>query len=339
MKKFINSPEDFIPEVLNGIYLAHANQFHFVNNDPHCLVSTNKRPGKVAIVTGGGSGHLPLFLGYVGKGMLDGCGVGDIFQSPSPEQILSITQAVDSGTGVLYLYGNYNGDIFNFDMAAEMAEFESNIVTATVIAGDDIACPPPSAGEPSRRRGVAGIFFAYKCAGAAAAQMLDLANVQRIAQKACNNIRTIGVGLSPCIVPRVGKPSFHIGEDEMEIGIGIHGESGIRRGEKQPANSIVDELMNNLLADFPLHAGDEVAVLINGLGATPLEELYLVYGRAYQTLKNAGINVFKTYVGEYATAMEMAGLSISLMRVDDELKQLLAHEANTPMFKQFQGED
>lgn len=334
MKKFINQAEDFIPEMLEGIYLAHPDRFGFVNDDRHCLVTARPVPGKVGIITGGGSGHLPLFLGYVGRGMLDGCAIGDVFQSPSPEQILAVTQAVDSGAGVLYLYGNYNGDIFNFDIAAEMADMESDIRTRTVVAADDSAGATSGSEGVITRRGVAGIFFVYKCAGAAAARMDDLDTVQRIAQKAGDRVRTLGVALSPCIVPRIGKPGFHIGDNEMEIGMGIHGESGICRGPLLSAGKVAEEMMSWLLADSPCQQGDEVAVLINGLGATPLEELYLMYRHVHQILAQSNIRVFQVWVGEFATAMEMAGMSISLMPVDDELKSLLNAEADTPMFRQ-----
>lgn len=337
MKKIINKPENFISEMLEGIYCAHPNMLTYVNNDLHCLVTKHKVPGKVGISTGGGSGHLPLFLGYVGKGMLDGCAIGDVFQSPSAEQMLDITKEIDSGAGVLYIYGNYNGDIFNFDMAAEMAEFEENVRVESVVAGDDVASAAPADPEgKNTRRGVAGIFFVYKCAGAAAAEMMDLDNVKRVALKACQNVRTMGVALSPCIVPRVGKPGFSIAEDEMEIGMGIHGETGIRRGKLLPADEIVNEILHKILDDIPYRSGDEVAVLVNGLGATPLEEQYVVFRRITQILQEENISVFQTYIGEYATAMEMAGFSISLLKVDDELKRLLKAEANTPFFKQFQ---
>ena len=232
MKKIINAPETFIPEMLEGIYAAHPDELMCVEGDLHCLVSKRKHAGKVGIATGGGSGHLPLFLGYVGEGMLDGCSIGDVFQSPSAEQMLAVTKAIDQGAGVLYIYGNYNGDIFNFDMAAEMADMEEDIRVESVVAGEDVASAAPSAeGEPNHRRGVAGIFFVYKCAGAAAAAGLTLDEVKRVALKACANVRTMGVALTSCTVPRVGHPSFEIGEDEMEIGMGIHGEPGIRRGK------------------------------------------------------------------------------------------------------------
>lgn len=335
MKKIINSPENFINEMLEGIYLAHPDMVESVEGDPRCLVSKVKKAGKVGIATGGGSGHLPLFLGYVGEGMLDGCCVGDVFQSPSAEQMLLVTKTIDSGAGVLYIYGNYNGDIFNFDMAAEMADFEESIHVESVVAGEDVASAAPSTpGEPNHRRGVAGIFFVFKCAGAAADNMMSLSEVKRVALKVCDNVRTIGVALSSCTVPRVGHPSFQISDDEMEIGMGIHGEPGIRRGKLLPADEIVDEMMEPILKDIPYVSGDEVAVLINGLGATPLEEQYVAYRRVNQILTERGIKVYKTYVGEYATAMEMAGISITLLKLDEELKQLLTHSAHTPFFVQ-----
>ncbi len=336
MKKIINRPEDFVNEMLEGIYAAHPGSVKQVGEDPRCLVSAHKQEGKVGIATGGGSGHLPLFLGYVGKGMLDGCSIGDVFQSPSAEQMLAVTREINSGAGVLYIYGNYNGDIFNFDMAAEMADFEEGIRVESVVVGEDVASGAPvKAGEKNTRRGVAGIFFVYKCAGAAAAAGLSLDEVKRVALKACDNVRTMGVALTPCIVPRVGRPGFEIGEDEMEIGMGIHGETGIRRGKLLPADKIVDEMLSPILADLPFVAGDQVAVLINGLGATPLEEQYVIYRRVAQVLKQKGIEVYHTYVGEYATSMEMAGASISLLRLDEELKQYISAPADTPFFKQF----
>lgn len=334
MKKLINKPEQYVDEMLEGLYAAHPDLITYTANDLRCLVTANKVPGKVGLATGGGSGHLPLFLGYVGPGLLDGCSVGDVFQSPSSEQMLEVTKAVDSGAGVLYIYGNYNGDIFNFDMAAEMASFEEDIRVEHVVAGDDVASAKPSKpGEKSTRRGVAGIVFVYKCAGAAAARMMNLDEVKRIAQKAADNVRTMGVALSACVVPRVGKPGFSIGESEMEIGMGIHGETGIRRGLMEPANQIVDEMLQQILEDLPFCSGDEVAVLVNGLGATPLDEQYIVTRRVHQSLNERGIQVHRYYVGEFATAIEMAGVSISLLRLDEELKSLLDEPARTPFWK------
>ncbi|TDW16193.1 dihydroxyacetone kinase DhaK subunit [Breznakia blatticola] len=335
MKKIINNPENYLKEMLEGIYIAHQDQVTCVNDDLQCYVTKNKTPGKVGISTGGGSGHLPLFLGYVGDGMLDGCAVGDVFQSPSAEQMFEITKDIDQGAGVLYIYGNYNGDIFNFDMATEMADFEENIQVTTVLGADDVASAGPSApGEKSTRRGVAGIFFVYKCAGAAAAKMYDLETVTRIAQKAADNVRTMGVALSACVVPRVGKAGFSIEENEMEIGMGIHGETGIRRGQLESADQITEEMMQQILADLPYVEGDEVAVLVNGLGATPLDEQYIVTRKIDAILKEKGIKAYRYYVGEYATALEMSGVSISLLKVDEELKPLIDYPVNTPFFKQ-----
>ncbi|MCB7306010.1 dihydroxyacetone kinase subunit DhaK [Bariatricus massiliensis] len=335
MKKIINKPEDYVKEMMEGLYIAHPDLITYTGDDVHCLVSVNKKPGKVGIATGGGSGHLPLFLGYVGKGMLDGCSVGDVFQSPSPDQMLKVTKEIDSGAGVLYIYGNYNGDIFNFDMAAEQADFEEDIKVESVVAGEDVASAGPAApGEKNTRRGVAGIIFIYKCAGAAADAMLSLDEVKRVAEKAAANVRTMGVALTPCTVPRVGKPGFEIGDDEMEIGMGIHGETGIRRGKLEPADQIVEEMMDKIVADLPYVNGDEVAVLVNGLGATPLDEQYIVTRKIDSYLKEKGIKVHRYYVGEYATSIEMAGFSISLLKLDDELKGYLDAPAQTPFFVQ-----
>ncbi|MBN2883142.1 MAG: dihydroxyacetone kinase subunit DhaK [Clostridia bacterium] len=335
MKKFINEPKDYVNEMLEGLYIAHPDLITYTSDDLRCLVTANPKQGKVGIATGGGSGHLPLFLGYVGKGMLDGCSVGDVFQSPSSEQMLAVTKKIDSGAGVLYIYGNYNGDIFNFDMAAEMADFEEDIRVESVVCGEDVASAKPSmSGEKNTRRGVAGIVFVYKCAGAAADAMRDLDEVKRVAEKTAANVRTMGVALSPCIVPRVGRPGFEIGEDQMEIGMGIHGESGIRRGKIEPADQVVDEMLGQIIEDLPYENGDEVAVLVNGLGSTPLDEQYIIVRRIKEFLTKLNISVHRFYVGEYATALEMAGFSISLLKLDDELKMYLDAPAKTPFFVQ-----
>ncbi len=335
MKKIINNPENYVNEMLEGLYTAHSDLITYTNDDLRCLITTNKVGKKVGIATGGGSGHLPLFLGYVGKGMLDGCSVGDVFQSPSAEQMLAVTKAIDTGAGVLYIYGNYNGDIFNFDMAADMADFEADIKVESVVAGEDVASAAPvREGEKNLRRGVAGIFFVYKCAGAAAADLLSLDEVKRIAQKTCDNVRTMGVALTPCIVPRVGKAGFSLGEDEMEIGMGIHGETGIRRTKLASADDITDEMLDKIILDLPFASGDKVAVLVNGLGATPLDEQYIVTRRIDQYLKEKEIKVHRYYVGEYVTSLEMSGLSISMLRLDEELIRYLDAPAHTPFFRQ-----
>lgn len=334
MKKFLNNPENFVDEMVEGIIAAHPDQLTFVENDLRCIVKAgDKVKGKVGLATGGGSGHLPLFLGYVGQGMLDGCSVGGVFQSPNAEQMLNVTKAIDAGAGVLYIYGNYGGDILNFDMAAEMAEME-DIKVMSFAAADDVASSPK--GEEDKRRGVAGIFFVYKIAGAKADELAAIDEVKRVVEKSAANVRTMGVALTPCIVPEVGKPGFTIGDDEMEIGMGIHGEPGIHRGKLKPADHVTDTMMSAILEDLPYEQGDEVAVLVNGLGATPKEELYIVYRRISQILEERGMSVFHVYVGEFASSMEMAGFSISLLKLDDELKQLLARPARTPFFEQTQ---
>ena len=333
MKKFLNVPEQFVDEMLEGIYVAHPQQLACAAGDLRCVVTAHPVKGKVGIATGGGSGHLPLFLGYVGEGLLDGCSVGGVFQSPSADQMLEVTKVINQGAGVLYIYGNYTGDIMNFDMATEMADMEG-IKVLSVVGNDDVASSPK--GQEHKRRGVAGIFFVYKTAGAAAAEGMSLDEVKRVAEKAKASVRTMGVALTPCIVPEVGHASFSIGENEMEIGMGIHGEPGIRRGALLKADDVVNEMMKPILTDLPFAKGDEVAVLVNGLGATPKEELYVLFRRVASVLKNAGISIFHVYVGEFATSMEMAGASISLLKLDDELKRLVARSAFSPFFEQKQ---
>jgi dihydroxyacetone kinase-like protein len=332
MRKIMNRPDDFVNEMLEGIYKAHKDQVTYVNNDLRCYVKAGKKPGKVGIATGGGSGHLPVFLGYVGEGMIDGCSVGGVFQSPSSTQMYEVTKAIDAGSGVLYIYGNYTGDILNFDMAAEMADMD-DIRVLQVVANDDAASSVK--GEENKRRGVAGIFYVFKCAGAAADEMMNLDEVKRVADKVCANVRTMGVALSSCTIPEVGKPTFQIEEGMMEMGMGIHGEPGISREPLKTADEIVDEIMDRILSDIDIQGNDEVSVLINGLGATPKEELYIIYRRVEQILSGKGINIVNNYIGEFATSMEMAGASITIFKLDDELKRLLLKPANTPFFVQY----
>ncbi len=334
MKKFLNKPEDFVDEMVEGILSAHPDRLKGLEGEPRAIIRADAPvKGKVALATGGGSGHLPLFLGYVGAGLLDGCAVGGVFQSPSAQQMFEITKSIDSGKGVLYIYGNYGGDIMNFDMAAEMADFE-DIKVETYIAADDVASA--SKDNAGKRRGVAGIFYVYKCAGAMADEGAELTEVKRIAEKAGASVRTMGVALSPVIIPEVGKPSFTIADGEMEIGMGIHGEPGIRKGPLETADNVVNEMMDQILPDLEAATGDEVSVLINGLGSTPKEEQYIIYRRVNQILKEKGITVFRAYLGEFATSMEMTGFSISVIKLDDELKRLLAKPADTPFFTQIQ---
>lgn len=331
MKKFLNDPKNFVDEMLEGIYLANP-EVTYVNDDKRCYVKTNPKKGKVGIATGGGSGHLPLFLGYVGEGMLDGTAVGGVFQSPSADQMLEVTKHIDQGAGVLYIYGNYTGDIINFDMATELADLE-DITVKSVVGNDDVASSV--VGEERKRRGVAGIFFLYKAAGAAAEEGMSLDEVVRVTERAKERTRTIGVALSSCTIPEVGKPSFEIGADEMEIGMGIHGENGISRKKLTPADPLIDEMMAKIYAEQDYKAGDDVAVLVNGLGATPLEELYILFRRVSQLMSERNINVKHVWVGEFATSMEMAGASVSVLHLDAELDRLMAAKANTPFFKHF----
>lgn len=328
MKKFLNDPKDFVDEMLEGIYAAHPD-VTYTNDDKRCYVTAHPKKGKVGIATGGGSGHLPLFLGYVGDGMLDGCAVGGVFQSPSSDQMYEVTKYIDQGAGVLYIYGNYTGDIINFDMAAEMADVDG-IRVKSVVGNDDAASSV--VGEEHKRRGVAGIFFVYKAAGAAAAEGLDLDEVTRLADKARLNTRTIGVALSSCVVPEVGHATFSLGDDEMEIGMGIHGEPGISRRKLEPADAVVDEMMERIFKEQDYGKGGEVAVLVNGLGGTPREELYIFYRRVSQLFAARNVKVKHVWIGEFATAMEMAGASISVLKLDPELDRLMAAPARTPFF-------
>ena len=333
MQRLLNKPENYVDEMLEGLYAASPDKVTFVNDDKRCLVSKYKQKGKVGLATGGGSGHLPLFLGYVGKGLLDGCCVGGVFQSPSPEQMLNVTKEIDQGAGVLYIYGNYGGDIMNFDMAKDMADME-DIEVRQVVAGEDVLSAPKD--KADKRRGVAGIFYVYKIAGAAAEAMKSLDEVERLARKTCENVRTVGMALSPCIIPEKGKANFELPDGKMEIGMGIHGEPGIKLEDLKSADEIVDTMLDPILQDLPYKSGDEVSVLVNGLGATPREELYIVYRRVSQILKDKGIRVFNVYVGEYATSMDMAGMSISLLKLDEELKTYLKMPFDTPFMTQNQ---
>jgi len=330
MKKILNDPKHFVSEMLDGLLKAHPDQLTYAGNDVHCIVRADAPVmGKVALATGGGSGHLPVFLGYVGKGMLDGCAVGDVFQSPSAEQMLEVTRRIHGGKGVLYIYGNYGGDVMNFDMAAEMAGME-DIEVRTVLVKDDVVSNP----DPEKRRGVAGMVFAFKCAGAKADQGGSLDEVEAVARKALANLRTMGVALTPCIVPQVGKPTFTLGEDEMEMGMGIHGEPGVSREPLKTADEIATRMLSAIRGELVLGAGDRAAVMVNGLGATPPEELYIVYRKVHDLLTADGVRIHRAYVGEYATSMEMAGCSLTVFKLDDELAALLDHPAHTPFFTQ-----
>lgn len=325
MQKIINEPKAFVDEMLEGILLAHPESLRSVAR--RVLVRKDApRPGKVGIVTGGGSGHLPLFLGYVGTGLADGVAVGDVFASPSSDQVLQATKAVDGGAGVLYLYGNYSGDVMNFDMAAELCLAEG-IETSTVLGADDVASAP--AASEHRRRGVAGIAFLYKVAGAHSEEGASLAEVTALTERAASGLRSMGVALSPCTLPAAGKPTFTLPDGEMEIGMGIHGEPGVRRGPLETAERIAGQLVAEILGEFD-YSGSEVAVLVNGLGATPREELYVLFRSVHAALAGSGVNVRRTWVGEYATSLEMAGASVSVLKLDAEILRLLDAPCESP---------
>ena len=332
MKKLMNTPEDYTDDMLRGIYAAHGGQVYHAGDNLRCYCAVHRTPGKVAIVTGGGTGHLPLFLGYVGEGLLDGCAVGSVFQSPSAECIFEISKEVDTGAGILYLFGNYTGDNMNFSMAGELCELEG-IQTKLLVGSDDVTSATPDRAD--YRRGVAGIFFLYKCAGACAAGMGTLDEVLAAAQLAKDNTRSVGFAFSPCVLPEVGRPNFTLAEGQMAMGMGIHGEPGVWNGPVKCASELAGECVETILADMPVAAGEEVAVLVNGLGATSQEELYIFSGCVHEVLREKGIAVYRTYVGEYATSMEMAGASVSLCRLQNrEMKGWLDAPACTPFFVQ-----
>ncbi|MEM7642965.1 MAG: dihydroxyacetone kinase subunit DhaK [Pseudomonadota bacterium] len=321
MKKILNDPEAYVDEMLDGLCAAHPQFYRLVGDDKRAVArATPGAKGKVGIVSGGGSGHLPVFTGYVGPGLLDACAIGDVFNSPTTDQMADAIRAADQGGGVLRLYGNYGGDVMNFDMAGDLVEMD-DITCTTVLLADDVASAPPE--EAGKRRGVAGMVYAFKMAGAAAEAGLDLDGVTRVAQKTADACRSVGAALSSCTVPQAGKPTFDIAEDEMEMGMGIHGEPGVWRDKLKPADEIAEEMMDRLLADMPVGSGDRVSVLVNSLGATPPEELYILYRIVKRRLEGAGAEIVMPLVGHYATSMEMAGVSFTLCKLDAELEGYL----------------
>lgn len=329
VKKLTNEVELIMEDLLEGLVLAHPEYIKRLENH-HVVVRTNKALDKVCLVSGGGSGHEPSHAGYVGEGMLDGAVLGDIFTSPTPDQVYEAIKAVDNGKGVLLVIKNYTGDVMNFEMAKEMAEMEGIKVEA-VIVNDDVAVENST--YTAGRRGIAGTVFVHKIAGAFAESGASLEEVKEVAERVIENVRSMGVALSSCIVPAAGKANFKIGESELELGMGIHGEPGVRRVEMKHARDIVADMMHPILEDMTLVEGDEVAVLVNGLSGTPLMELYIMNRSIQQMLAERGIKVIKTLVGEYMTSLEMAGCSISLLKVDEQLKTLLHAKADAPAFK------
>lgn len=328
MKKFINQVENVELEMLEGIAKAHPDHLRKLPENT-VLVRAHKKEGKVALISGGGSGHEPAHGGYVGKGMLDAAVAGAVFTSPTPDQVEAAIREVATDAGVLLVIKNYTGDVMNFEMAAEMAEMDG-IRCMNVVVNDDVAVQDSL--YTTGRRGVAGTVFVHKIAGAKAEEGASLEEVHAVAEKVIANVRTMGTAITPCTVPAAGKPGFEIGEDEMEVGIGIHGEPGTHKEKLVPANDIVDHMLEKILADID-YEGHEVAVMINGSGATPLMELYIINNRVSDVLARKGIKVYKTLVGNYMTSLEMAGFSVSLLRLDDELKALLDAPADTPALK------
>ena len=328
MKKIINNPIDFVDETLDGLIKSHPKVYSLASDNSRVITRAIKSSNKVGLVTGGGSGHLPVFTGYVGKGLLDSCAIGSVFASPSVEQIASAIRNAHNEKGVLCILGNYGGDVMNFEMACEIVK-EEGIETKTVIVADDIASAKEN--EKDKRRGIAGMIFVFKVAGALAERGASLEDIYKIASDTNSNVRTLGVALSPCILPEAGKPTFEINKDEIEIGMGIHGEPGISREKIKSANDLTDDICKRILDDFNL-SNQEVGLMINSLGATPLEELYIVSRRVVENFNNHKISIFKNYVGRYATSMEMAGMSITVLKLNNKIKENLIAPTDCPFW-------
>lgn len=328
MKKIMNNVDAVENEMVLGMVKAYP-QYIKKLDCGNVVVRARKKEGKVALISGGGSGHEPAHGGFVGEGMLDAAVAGPVFTSPTPDQIYEGIKAIATDKGVFMVVKNYTGDVMNFEMAAEMAEMDG-IPVKYVVTNDDVAVQDSL--YTVGRRGVAGTIFVHKIAGAKAEEGAELEAVQAVAQKVVDNVRTMGMAIKPCTVPAAGKPGFELSDDEMEVGIGIHGEPGTHREPLKKADEIVDILLEKILADID-YADSEVAVLINGAGGTPLMELFIVNNHVSDVLAAKGIKVYKTFVGNYMTSIEMDGFSISLLRLDDEMKKLLDAKADTPAFK------
>ena len=327
MKKIINKPEDVVTEALIGMQEAYPDKLEYIEGFE--VIARKKKEDKVAVISGGGAGHEPLHAGFVGKGMLDAAVSGNVFSSPSPDRIGAAIERMDSGKGVLLVIKNYSGDIMNFGLASDLAEADDRTVESVVVK-DDVAVPDST--YSTGRRGIAGTVFVHKIAGAKAESGASLSEVKAAAEKAISNIRSMGMAMTPCILPAVGKPGFALGEDEIEIGMGIHGEPGVEKTKVKSAKEVAEILLEKILADYD-YSGSEVAVLVNGLGGTPLMELYILNKEVQEYLKAKEIRVYKTLVGNYTTALDMTGCSLTLMKLDDELKELLDAECDTPALK------
>lgn len=331
MKKIINKPENVVEEMLHGLAMANPAVIH---SEGLGVISRREKSEKVGIVSGGGSGHEPAHAGYVGKGMLDAAVAGNVFSSPDPERIQEGINQANGGKGVLLVIKNYSGDNMNFTMAAELAEMD-DIEVDWVVVKDDVAVEDST--YSTGRRGIAGTVFVHKIAGAKAEAGASLPEVKAAAEKAIKNLRSMGMSMSACTIPAVGKPGFVLGENEMEVGMGIHGEPGIEKSEIKESKEIAKILLDKILDDYKASGiemeGAEVALMVNGLGSTPLMELYILNGDVQAYLAEKGIRIYKTFVGNYMTALEMAGCSLTLMKLDDELKELLDAPSEAPAFR------
>jgi len=330
MKKFINDPYDVVDEMLEGFVDVHSQYVRRLETARVLVKRDAPVADKVGIVSGGGSGHKPAFIGFIGEGMLDAVAVGEVFTSPPPLACFEAAKAVDSGKGVLFLLGNYAGDVMNFQLAADMARAEG-IIVEQAISTDDVGSGPKE--EISKRRGVVGSVLGWKVAGAKAAAGGSLEECKAAVEKLNANTRTIGVAISPCTVPAKGTPTFTLAEDEMEYAVGHHGEPGTAKIKMMRADEISEKMAIEVIEDLPFAAGDEVALLINGLGGTPHMELYICYRKVRQILTEKGIQIGRSYVGEFFTGLEMAGFSVTLTKLDSELEELLGAPANTPYYK------
>jgi len=331
MQRIINNPNDVVNDMINGFIKAHKDIVEKTENNR--VLKYKKAPikNKVGIVTGGGSGHKPAFIGYIGENMIDAVAIGEIFSSPPAKAFYDAFKTADSGKGVACLYGNYAGDNMNVRMAIKMAE-KDGIIVKTVIANDDVASAPKE--EKNKRRGVAGEVLMWKIAGAKAALGGNLDEVISVAQKAIDNTKSLGIGLTPCTIPALGKPNFVIEEGKMELGIGHHGEPGIKVTDLKTADEMAEIMLDIILPDLPFVSNNEVVVLISGLGATPVMELYILYAKIAEILANKNIKIYRPYVGDYFTSLDMMGVTVTLIKVDNELKELIDLSANSMGFKQ-----
>lgn len=330
MQRILNNPDDIVDEMLQGFLKTHSDLVE-ATEDERVIRAKNIPEGKVAVITGGGSGHKPAFIGYVGKNMCDAAAVGEICSSPTAKAFLDAAKYTDQGRGVACLYGNYSGDNMNVKMAVKMAQKEG-ITIKTVVANDDVASAPRDQRE--KRRGVAGEVLMWKVGGAKAAQGADLDEVIAAAQKAIDNTRSVGIGLTPCTLPAVGHPNFEIKDGTMEVGIGHHGEPGIAVVPLETAAEMAKRMVDIVLPDYPFVSGDEVVVLVSGLGATPVMELYVLYNEIEKLLEETGIRIHKAYVGNYFTSLEMSGATLTVMKLDEELKELIDMPAYSMGLKQ-----